>query len=48
MDNSIILNNIYSILLEWQSSINLITGFIQFLIVIVACYALYKLLNYFF
>lgn len=43
-----VLNSIYDILLQWQPVINLITGCIQVLIVVVIMYVLYKLFNLFF
>lgn len=48
MENTILLTDIYNILVSWQSTFNLLTGIIQFIMVVFACYILYKLFNLFF
>lgn len=48
MDEIYYLQEIYSLLLRWDSTINLITGIIQFGIACFVVYILYKLFNIFF
>jgi len=48
MENTALLTDIYNILVSWQPTINLITGLLQFSIVVFSCYILYKLFNLFF
>lgn len=43
-----LLQSIYDILISFQPFVNLITGFIQVLIVVAVLYILYKLFNLFF
>ncbi len=48
MDNTYYLQEIYSIILQWNSNINFIIGVIQFVIVCFVAFLLYKLFNIFF
>lgn len=48
MENTVVLNDIYNILVSWQPVINLLTGLMQACIVAVVLYVLYKLFNLFF
>lgn len=48
MESADYLQEIYLMMLRWDSTINLITGIIQFGIACFAIYILYKLFNIFF